>query len=210
MNRRTLVSSAVILWLVAPALLWLGATRPLGQNTGRAEALPRELAGFRVTEDFPMTPGTIAALGTPDATHRRYHDGTRDVFIVAVYHEANWKSVHAPDTCLRGSNMEMVEDGVRALEIGGLSRDVGRLTMRSRQDGRVYLSLFAYVGPPDFVTGSYWRFFRHHAPRALFREPLDGCLLRAETWVVDETPEQAEARCGKLLSAMIETAWRSF
>ena len=207
--RRRLLPHALALWISAPLLLLIATQRPGGGGRARAAALPRVLASFAVVKDYAITPKIVAALGTTDAVQRAYRSALGDVFLVAVFHEANWKSVHAPDTCLRGSGMDVVEDDYRRIASGETTYSVGRLLMRSTETGDGYLSLFCYVAPPAFVTGSYWQFFLHHAPRALFRQDLSGCLLRAETWISDGDVAAAEQRCAEFLAELIPTALES-
>jgi EpsI family protein len=204
--KRRLLPHALALWISAPLLLLIATQRPGGGDRARAAALPRVLRSFAVVTDYPITPAMVAALGTTDAIQRRYRSALGDVFLIAVFHEANWKSVHAPDTCLRGGGMDVVEDDHRRIASGETTFEVGRLLMRKNKSGEEYLSLFCYVAPPAFVTGSYWQFFLHHAPRALFRQDLSGCLLRAETFVDAGGVAAAEQRCAELLSELVPLA----
>lgn len=196
---------ALVLWIVAPILLWLSTYRPEGGDRGRARRVPLELGGFAHTEEFPLTDSVIAMLGTPDAVQRRYAKDGAEVFVVAVFHDENWKSVHAPDTCLRGSNMDIVAEGTMSIPSGDDAGplEVGYLRMRALDSGRDYLSLFVYVAAPDFSTGDYWSFFMHHAPRALLRQSVAGCLLRVETWVDEHGLEAAKARCSEVMAALV-------
>lgn len=197
---------AVVLWLLAPALLWLAVDRPRGGDTHRAARLPERLGRFAIEVDRPITDELAESFGTNDAVWRRYAANDGFVDVVVVYHDANWKSVHAPDTCLRGSNMTLVEDGPFETTIDGAVRSVGRLRLDSFEYPEDYLSLYAYVAPPDFVSGSYADFVWHHAPRALLRASLSGCLVRAETWIAGGDVAAAEARCADVLAAAVEHA----
>ena len=197
---------AVALWLLAPALLWLAVDRPHGGDTHRAARLPERLGRFAIEVDRPITAELAETFGTGDAVWRRHSAADGFVDVVVVYHDANWKSVHAPDTCLRGSNMTLVEDGPFETTIDGAARSVGRLRLESFEFAEDYLSLYAYVAPPDFVSGSYADFVWHHAPRALLRASLSGCLVRAETWIDDGDIAAAEARCAEVLVAAVEHA----
>lgn len=206
---RPWVLHALPLWLLAPALLWLSAYRPTGAAVGRANRMPDALVGFSRVEDFPLSESTIAMLGTEDASWRRYQLGDDSVFVVTVFHDANWKSVHAPDTCLRGSNMDVVDTGVivtRGID-GARDGELGRLRMHAVDRGQDYLSLFVFLAAPDFATGDYWSFFLHHAPGALLRRNVSGCLIRVEAWVGEDGVEAAEARCTRVIGAAITAAW---
>lgn len=197
---------AVVLWLLAPALLWLAVDRPRGGDTHRAARLPERLGRFAIEIDRPVTQELVETFGTSDAVWRRYSAPDGFVDVVVVYHDANWKSVHAPDTCLRGSNMTLVEDDRFAVSIDGAARPVGRLRLDSFEYTEDYLSLYAYVAPPDFVSGSYADFVWHHAPRALLRANLSGCLVRAETWIDAGDVAAAESRCAEVLAAAVTHA----
>ena len=174
--------------------------------TGRAKALPAQLAPFTQSQWFDVTPRMHQLLGTDDATWRSYDDETgRRLFVVAVFHGSNWKSVHPPHICLLGSDMDIVQEGGTDLATADGDR-AGQILLRSRKGGRPYVSLFAY-GAKDLSTGSYLKFFLHHAPRALFRSSNDGFLLRVETYA--DGPggfDAAEARCRSLLEKLLVEA----
>lgn len=200
---------ALLLWVAAPALLWLSVTRPHDVSAGRATRLPGVAGRFSLAEEFEITPSMRGLLGTDDATWRRYDaDDEPPVFVVGVFHSTNWKSLHPPHTCLLGSNMDIVVDDLgRATTPSGREFDYGRLLLRSMdRRGARYLSLFVYVAPPDLVTGVYARFVLHHAPRAILRQDVAGCLLRVETWVGEGGVEAAEARCREVLVALVPAA----
>jgi hypothetical protein len=202
MNGRIRVHG-IVLWALAPLLLWLSSYRPEGGDLGRAARLPERVGGFESVEQYPLTGSVIAMLGTPDAIWRRYRGALGEVFVVAVFHDENWKSVHAPDTCLRGSNMEIVAARTLPAPDAGDGAGIGYLRMRAVDRGRDYLSLFAFLAAPDFLTGDYWSFFWHHAPSAVLRRSVPGCLLRVETWVEDGDLAAAEARCRAALEALL-------
>jgi hypothetical protein len=188
--------------------LVLSVYRPYAESRGRAAALPETVGPFRQVDSFPMTPRMHQLLGTDDACWRSYTEGDGDLlYVVALFHGNNWKSVHPPHICLLGSDMDMVADGATALDERG-DEQVGRIVTRTRSGGRIYLSLYAYGGR-DLCTGSYWRFFAHHVPRALFRASNDGFLLRVETFA--DGPgglPAAEARCRMLLVQLLDRARR--
>jgi hypothetical protein len=195
----------IALWCVAPFLLWLTLYRPFTESSDRAARVPARIGEFSQVEAFELSADYLRQLGTADATWRRYRgpDG-RDVFVVAVFHESNWKSVHPPHICLRGSNMEIQSDRVLELELGQRAVTVGRLLTYSLDTDRNYLSCYAYVAP-GLVTGRYWRFFAHHAPLALVRQSANGCVIRAETWI-EPGPDgeaRAERRCVEFLTGFL-------
>ena len=194
------------LWVVAVALAALSFTRAEPSMTGRAKALPAQLAPFTQSQWFDVTPRMHQLLGTDDATWRSYDDETgRRLFVVAVFHGSNWKSVHPPHICLLGSDMDIVQEGGTDLATAEGDR-AGQILLRSRKGGRPYVSLYAY-GAKDLSTGSYLKFFLHHAPRALFRSSNDGFLLRVETYA--DGPggfDAAEARCRALLEKLLVEA----
>ena len=165
--------STLVTWTVAPLALWLTAYRPFTGAAGLVERVPATIGAYRLVTDHSITSSQADLLGTDDALWRTYvgPDG-REVYVVLVFHRENWKSVHPPDICLRGSNMVVNHDEV----FTGL----GRLVLYSRDQDRDYLSLYRY-GAASLSTGSYLEFFLHHAPRALFRRSVGGYLLRVET-----------------------------
>lgn len=205
---RPLRAVPIALWLSAPLLLALSLYRPFGDSAGRAEALPAATGSFLLQRRFELTPRYRQLLGTDDAIWRSYRgpDGV-PVYVVAVFHEANWKSVHPPDICIAGSNMVLVESGTAQQEVAGQRLLTGRILARERTSGRSYLSLFVYA-TRDFATGSYAGFFLHHAPRALVRASNAGLLLRVETYVDGGGRSAAEARCRALLAELLPAARR--
>jgi EpsI family protein len=187
-------------------LLLLSVYRPYTSSSGRAAALPAALGEFQQTAEHALTPRAFQLLGTDDAVWRSYRDSAgQELFVVALFHAQNWKSVHPPHICLLGSDMEMLADGALPLADGD-GPEIGRILLRTRRDGRAYLSLYAY-GARGLCTGSYARFFLHHAPRALFRASNDGFLLRVESYA--DGPggvDAAEARCRALLQELLQRA----
>lgn len=186
---------------VAPLLASLTAYRPVPESRGRAAAIGDRVGPYELVQTYPLDASYYRQLGTEDAAWRGYRapDGG-PLFLVAVFHDENWKSLHPPHICLRGSHMEITGDDAVEVEVGARRVEVGRIRARSDDNGDDYLSLYAYVAP-GLVTGSYARFFLHHAPRALLRRPVRGCLVRAETWVEagDGGPQRAHERCAGFL-----------
>lgn len=184
------VVSLAVLWIVCAFALWLSTYRPFTGSLGIAEKFPDQVGEFTVKEHHGIDAQQASLLGTDDAIWRTYEDAANnEVYLVLVFHRENWKSVHPPDICLRGSNM--------VLELDEQLDDAGRLTLHSRDQNVGYVSLYRYGGA-DLATGSYLSFFLHHAPRALFRAATDGYLLRVEAY---EEPDRAaaRARCRKFL-----------
>jgi exosortase len=205
---RAFVRSSVVLWALAPLLCWLSCYRPPGGGSGRAEALPAELPGFVLSARHEITARYRSLLGTDDATWRTYRGAGGAVFVVAVFHERNWKSLHPPHICLRGSDMTIRSDSAVELPAGDRKVSVGRIVTWSESEQRPYLSLYAFVAP-GLVSGSYFEFFVHHLPRALFRLPVQGCLLRVETWLAEgsaEEPGQDELRARQLFTLLLAKA----
>jgi hypothetical protein len=126
------------------------------------------------------------------------------VFLVAVFHQSNWTSVHPPHICLAGSNMRIVEDGLLGGE-GEVPGSVGRIVTVDRGNRRKYLSLYVY-GAAGLQTGRYSEFVLHHLPRALLRRGGVGYLMRVETWVEGDDMAAAEARCRRFLTDAVAAA----
>lgn len=200
---RSLLRHSILLWLIAPLCLWLAIDRPRGAERRRAAELPQTLGPYAMVAESPITDELAEALGTRDAVLRTYRAPQGQVFVYVVYHGANWKSVHAPDTCLRGDDMTLVEDGTATLALAAERFELGRLRLFSRRYRLEYLSQYAYLAPPRFATGSYLEFFLHHAPRALLRQDLTGALIRVETWVAEDGVAAADERCRAALQALV-------
>ncbi len=194
----------VVLWALAPLLLWLSLTRPYGENHGRAAALPTTLGPFERTSELELTARHRELLGTDDACWRVYREpsGARDVYVVAVFHGSNWKSVHPPHICLRGSDMAITEDGAVTQSVDGRDVRVGRIVTRANRGGHAYLSRYAFVAN-GLVTDSYGDFAMHHLPRVLLRRGTAGCLVRVETWIDPRDPAAAERRVAELLARLL-------
>ena len=74
----------VWLWGLSVVLAALSFTRAEPSMTGRAKALPTQLAPFTQSQWFDVTPRMHQLLGTDDATWRSYDDETgRRLFVVA-------------------------------------------------------------------------------------------------------------------------------
>lgn len=198
--------AGVILWLVAPVLLFLGWARTPAVAGDMAAGLPQAFPGFVLAGDNRLTAREYDLLGTRDVAWRTYFDAGREpIYLIAVFHEANWKSVHPPHICLRGSDMDLREDHqVRAI-LGDRQVDVGEIVAHSKSNGRDYLSWFVF-GAPDFVSPSYSAFVWRHVPRALMRRTDRGFLLRVETWIGAGGLAEARERCRAFLAESLPAA----
>ncbi len=206
--------TAIALSVFGLLTLMLALYRPFEVSAGRAAALPHQLNGWSVGEDFAIDERTAALLGTDDCIWRRYEatqsataEATNPVFVVAVFHGSNWKSVHPPEICLRGSNMDILEHSVLKdpMTVNGDSVVSGRYVTVSREDGQKYVSLYLY-GAEGLHTPDYSSFFMHHAPRAILRSASPGYLLRVETWVDGEDIAAGESRCRAVMQQLLQSA----
>lgn len=202
-RRRT----TLLLWGISVPLLLLGLYRPYAESMGRADRLPQLVPGFQMQRSFAISQHYYDLLGTDDAVWRSYvgSDG-QPIYVVAVFHGANWKSVHPPRICLEGSDMVIAEDRLRAVEVGGEVVQAGHLLAETAAGHRPYVGYYAFGGT-DMITGSYWSFFWHHAPRALFRVSNAGFLLRVESYGDgDGGRDGADRRCRELLQQLLPAA----
>lgn len=197
MNRRALLKHAIPLWILAPWLLYLSAFPPHVESRDRARFLPQQLGRFHYFTDHLLTPAQRTMLGTDDARQLEYRAGPDEaIFLTTVFHDANWKAVHPPHLCLRGSDMTFGVDTIEDISLSdGAVGTIGHLELIKLATGKPYISLFAFVAPPDLLTGSYWTFFFHHLPRALLRRSASGCLVRIDADVREGDPVEALARC---------------
>ncbi len=204
MKARTL--SAGLVWLLAPGLLWLSLYRPFIPSSGRAVQLPLQVGDFTMSEDLALSEKEFSLLGTNDAVWRSYRQEDGGLArVVAVFHQQNWKSVHPPHICLRGSNMVILEDESAKITLDSEELTVGRILARSKDSGDSYLNLYVF-GAPGFTSESYLGFFLHHAPLALLRASVGGFLLRVEVWIDPVDPAGSEARAQRMLAAILPPA----
>jgi exosortase len=207
-------SVSLALWCAAVPLLALSLYRPFVIGHGRAERLPATLAGYDVVPRTPEKeaqfqrelPGWNERLDTADFVWRHYSDGKSHINVVALFHDANWKSVHPPRICIEGSDMTIEEDGLVPAPWLGEDVVAGRIVARSNWDERRYVSLSVY-GTRDWLSGDYTQFMWHHLPRAVLRQSESGFLLRVESQLeAGETTRDAEARCAKFLGELVTHA----
>ncbi len=188
-----------LLLLGGPAgfLSWVKAGEPEGRLAPR---IPARLGVFERVEDYPLSERWYALLGTRDVCWRRYRDrrSGRELVLTVVFHGNNWKSVHPPQTCLEASGFDLEKEELRRLDNEG--REVR--FVEARKEGESYLVAYLYGGR-DFETGSYLRFFLHNSPKALFRLPVRGFLLRADLPVV---PGLQRSEAEQLLADFLRTA----
>lgn len=205
----------VVLWPAAVVLLLLSLYRPTGSDRERAAALPDSVAGWTLVPRTGMEqhafekslPRWIELLGTPDFTWRRYRnaDGRR-LQLVALFHDSNWKSVHAPRICIEGSNMDIEVDDLVPAPWLGEGATLSRIVAKSRDDGWRYVTLSVF-GTRNWSTGSYAEFSWHHMPLALLRNNESGFLLRVETPIHQgESVDAAGARCDAFLQGLVPAA----
>lgn len=193
---RRLTKSSIILWLLAPVLLLLSSVRPTFTRSERAAQVPTQLGPFKLQLELEITPEFERLLGTRDVTWREYVDAEgHEMYLTAVFHDSNWKSLHPPHICIRGSGFNISVDENHQVDLGGgRQATIGRL-VATRQDNpvREWVSYYAFVGQ-DFITPSYAGFYFEHAVLALFRQATPGFLMRIEGFA-DDGLEAAEARC---------------
>ena len=172
--------SSIVLWLVAVPLLALSVIRPPNLRNDRAARFPTKLAGY-----------TLVSKNKVGKRHFQLHD-------------SNWKSLHPPHICIRGSNFSLNSDrSVTDTLPDGREVSLGRLlATENRGRKRDYVSLYAFVGR-DFVTPNYFRFYFEHAPRALFRQATSGFLLRVEAFVGKDGSRATEKRCWKMFQTFL-------
>jgi hypothetical protein len=207
--------AGVVLWLCAPPLLALSLYRPAGGGTERASRLPADVAAYALVERNADEQARFARdlpryrelLGTDDFVWRRYRDlDGESLWLTALFHDANWKSVHPPRICIEGSNMTVESDDlVPAPWLDGETA-VGRIVARRRGDGARYVTLSVF-GTAGWLSGDYWDFTWHHLPLAVLRQNKSGFLLRVESLVrPGERPADAEARCARFLAELVPMA----
>ena len=208
-SRRT---AAVWLYAIAVPLLLLSVYRPSGSGAQRAAQLPALVAGYA------MVPRTAAQeaqfqqnlprwrelLGTGDFVWRAYSRSSGEfVSLVALFHDTNWKSVHAPRICIEGSDMDIELDDVVDAPWLGEPTTVSRILARRRSDGRRFLT-YSLFGTATWSSGRYSEFASHHMPLALLRRNESGFLLRVETPVASGEPlPDAERRCAEFLTGLL-------
>jgi len=194
---RRLTRSSILLWLLAPALLLLSSVRPTFTRSERAAQVPTQLGPFSLQLEREITPNIERLLGTRDVAWREYVDaGGHLIYLTVVFHDSNWKSLHPPHICIRGSGFNISVDENHQVDLGGgRQATIGRL-LATLQDNPVrdYISYYAFVGG-DFITPSYAGFYLENAIPALFRQATPGFLMRIEAFVDEDGLQAAEARC---------------
>ncbi|MCA8966933.1 MAG: exosortase-associated EpsI family protein, partial [Planctomycetes bacterium] len=209
---RSLGRQGAWLYAVAVPLLWLSLYRPAGSEVQRAAQLPEVVAGYTLIARTPAQeakfqqnlPRWRELLGTGDFVYRSYATARGDfISLVALFHDTNWKSVHAPRICIEGSNMDIERDDVVDALWLGEPTTVSRIVARRRSDGRRFLT-YSLFGTRSWSSGRYEDFALHHMPLALLRQNESGFLLRVETPLGDgEALTAAEQRCAAFLTALL-------
>lgn len=202
-------------WLCAGPLLLLSLYRPTAAGGERAGALPTAIAGYELQALTPAQQARFAArlgewkelLGTDDFVHREYHDASgKKLFVTALFHDTNWKSVHPPRICIEGGGMDIATDEVVSAPWLEPGATVSRIVAHRPADGWTFVTLSVF-GTGDWLSGSYVDFVRHHWPLALLRRNQSGFLLRVEAPIYpDETPAAAEARSAEFLTQLLPLA----
>ncbi len=211
-NARSLRRQGLWLYLVAAPLLWLSLYRPAGGDGQRAARLPELVGGYTLLARTPAQeekfqqslPRWRELLGTGDFVYRAYTTAAGDfISLTALFHDTNWKSVHAPRICIEGSNMDIEQDDVVAAPWLGEPTTVSRIVARRRSDGRRFLT-YSLFGTRSWSSGRYEDFAMHHMPLALLRQNESGFLLRVETPIGEGEPlAAAEQRCAGFLTALL-------
>ena len=192
-----LLKSAVVLWVLAPLLLFLSSVRPTFTHSDRASRVPQQIGAFRLKVRREITPNIERLLGTRDVAWWEFVDQDDNViFLTSVFHDSNWKSLHPPHICIRGSGFNISEDADFEVDLGeGRGATIGRLVANVQdRPERLYVSFYAFVGQ-DFITPSYAGFYLEHAIPALFRQATPGFLVRIEAFVGADGLQATEDRC---------------
>ena len=200
--------SAAILWVLCPVLLLLSSIRPPNASSERAKALPASIAGFQLKRELTITPNMRRLLGTRDVGWRVYvDDNGNELFVTIVFHDSNWKSLHPPHICIRGSNFSINTDRSVWNELpDGRKFDLGHIVAtKENKPNQDYVSLYAFVGQ-DFITPSYTWFYLNHWMPALLRQTTPGFLLRVEAFVGRDGQAATEQRCLKMFKAFLPFA----
>ena len=199
--------SSIVLWLLAPAILCLSLVRPLNPGNDRANSLPDTIGRFTVFEKMEITDNVEQLLGTRDVAWWTFRGAElNELYTTTVFHDANWKSLHPPNMCIRGSNFDILEDRSVEIILDEGPVFIGRiLASVSGRPDQHYLSLYAFVGR-DYITSSFFGFYWRNALPALIRQGSPGFLLRVETFIGRDGEEAAEARCRELFTEFIPLA----
>ncbi len=193
------IKSVLFLCCLAPMLLWLSMTRPIETKGQRAKSVPERIGDYQRTDSYPITPNIVRLLGTSDVSWASYANSAQEkVQLTVVFHDQNWKSLHPPHLCIRGSDFDIQNTSSVKLSLANEELDVGRIQASNRQYKNDCLFLYAFVGQ-DFVTDSYPTFYLNHAPRSLFRQSTPGFLVRVDSWALDKDLAAAQKRCETML-----------
>jgi EpsI family protein len=195
---------AITLWAAAPVLCFLQFYRPPDVGGSRAVSIASKVGEWQRKKTFALTDRMYSLLGTRDVLWCTYADASgAEVAFTAVFHAANWKSVHPPDVCIMGSGYTIESADAESVSLAGEQKPlrVGRI-VASGEGGRL-VSYFLF-GTRDFTTPSYISFFLHHVPSALLRSATEGFVLRVEC-LEGSDPEAARARCLRFLVAVLPT-----
>lgn len=206
---------AIASWLAAVPLLALSLYRPVTGGTARAERLPAVIAGFTLVQRTPEQEAVFkrdlplwrAALGTDDFVWRSYRDdGGAFVTVTALFHDANWKSVHPPRICIEGSGMDIEQDELVPAAWLGERAVASRIVARRRSSGQRFVTISLF-GTRAWASGDYSQFAWHHLPRAVLRNNESGFLLRVEAVVRGGEPvPEASARATRLAQQLVPMA----
>jgi exosortase len=170
--------SVLVVVFGVPTVL-LGFYRPANPSGDLGSRFPRELPGFEFLTEHALSENDYSLLGTRDVAWRRYrhHESQRFVDFTAVFHGRNWKSLHPPEICLEAAGLEIRGQELRSVVVDG--RETSLTLLRADRAEQSYAVGYLFGGT-GYETPSFLGFFWSNVPRALFRLPMSGYLLRVE------------------------------
>jgi EpsI family protein len=108
--------------LIQTALLYSSIRTEIIPPSRSLSELPREMNGWRMTQEGVIDPESQAILKADDLLTRVYTDPSGRVgaslFVAAFRSQRNGKAPHSPKNCLPGNGWTPLESGEYPLEIG--------------------------------------------------------------------------------------------
>jgi EpsI family protein len=182
-----------------------------GVVLARAAATPSDSSSLPVVplqldawegQDLAVDDRTKALLGTDQVMVREYHDadGTA-VWMAVVYAAENRSAFHPPELCYTGSNFELLDRGMVAVE--GDDRNAQPINRLLMANGRQHLVAYYWFTAGDRLFANY-----HHQQWQLIwnqirRRPSGGTLVRLSTVVDGPDVERAEHRLAEMARLLI-------
>jgi len=201
----------VISFLIVTLLCVIPLSSPVKESKeGKLKGFPVEIGSWRMVKELPIDDLTYKILETKAILSRVYANPSGEtVYLSIVYSDSNTEAFHLPEVCLRGSGLQLIDQGIERILI-----DTGELRVKKlygkREAESDELFLFWYTAKRR-TTPNYYLQQLYLGWDKLIHRRFEGGLLKVSTSVKrgneDKALERSKAFIKELLPHLRGYLW---